>query len=169
MAIEILVLGDTHLLNFEDLPKSLMEWLHKADGVIHVGDYASLDVLNGFMTNKGINFNGVYGNADPKSIREKVPFKDIIEINGRRIGIIHPATGGLIKNPINRVLTEFKDQKLDIIIYGHTHESSTEIFNGILFINPGKGYLEENSFGPPPTFVVLTIDEEINVEIKKIK
>ena len=165
---KILILGDTHLQKFEDLPKTLINEIQKADWVIHTGDYTSIDVLNGFIKKKGENFQGVYGNADPLSIRENVPYKKIIQIQSKKIGIIHPAKGGLLKNPINRILLEFKDYKLDIIVYGHTHESYIENSNGILFINPGKGYIEENSFGSPATFAILTIEKHIQAEIKKL-
>ena len=104
----ILILGDTHLQNFEDLPKNLNDEIQKADWVIHTGDFTSIDVLNGFIKKKGENFHGVYGNTDPLSIREKIPYKKIIKIQGKGIGIVHPAKGGLLKNPINRILLEFK-------------------------------------------------------------
>ena len=165
---KILILGDTHLQNFEDLPQKLNDEIQKADWVIHTGDYTSIDVLNGFIKKKGENFHGVYGNTDPLSIRNKVPYKTIIQIQGKKIGIIHPAKGGLLKNPINRIFSEFRDQKVDILVYGHTHESNIENSDGILFINPGKGYLEENSFNSPATFALLTIDKQIQAEIKKL-
>ena len=55
--VKILILGDTHLQKFEDLPKNLNNEIQKADWVIHTGDYTSIEVLNGFIKKKSRIFN----------------------------------------------------------------------------------------------------------------
>ena len=165
MADKIVIIGDTHVSDFKDLPERMLQLILEADWVIHVGDYTSVDVLSGLIKTKGSRFKGVYGNADPLKIREKVLAKDII----KRIGITHPATGGTYENTKKKVVREFKDSKVDVIVYGHTHDALIEDFNGILLVNPGKGYLEKNYFGPPTSVAILTIEKRITGKIEIIQ
>jgi putative phosphoesterase len=169
MTVKIVILGDTHIRDFKDLPRDILKEIKDSDWVIHVGDYVSLDVLNGLRNLKGDNFKGVYGNADPKYIIDKVPSKEILEISGKIIGITHPATGGPIEIIKPKVLDLFKNEKVDIIVYGHTHDPEIIYKDKILLINPGKGYLEKEYFGPSTTIVILTLDQEIRYKIKQIK
>ncbi len=169
MADKIVIIGDTHVSNFKDLPERMLQLIRETDWVIHVGDYTSVDVLSGLIKTKGPRFKGVYGNADPLKIREKVLAKDIIEISKKRIGITHPATGGTYENTKKKVIREFKDCEIDALVYGHTHDALIEDFNGILLVNPGKGYLEKNYFGPPTSVAILTIEKRITGKIEIIQ
>jgi len=168
MTCEILVFGDTHAQTFKKIPKILIKAINKADWVIHVGDFTSEKVLNRIIELKRSHFYGVCGNSDPIMIWNKLPSKNVISINNIKIGITHPVAGGSSSLTEKRVLTEFKDVNLDVIIYGHTHESKIEKKANKVILNPGKGYIEENTFGPHPTYIILTLDDEINAEIRKI-
>ncbi|MFW9939851.1 MAG: metallophosphoesterase family protein [Candidatus Thorarchaeota archaeon] len=168
MTVKIVILGDTHIRDFKDLPREMLKEIEDSDWVIHVGDYVSLDVLNGLRDLKGDNFKGVYGNADPKYIIDNVPSREILEISGKLIGITHPATGGPIEIIKSKVLDIFKDRKVDIIVYGHTHEPEIIYEGKILLINPGKGYLEKEYFGTSTTIVILTLNQKIECKIKEI-
>ncbi len=169
MADRIVIIGDTHLSFFKNLPIRMLQLIREADWLIHVGDYTSMDVLSGFIKIKGPRFKGVYGNADPLKIREHISAKEIIEISKKRIGITHPASGGTYENTKRKVIAEFKNCDVDVIVYGHTHDSIIENFNGILLVNPGKGYLEENYFGPPTSVAILKIKKRITEKIEKIQ
>jgi putative phosphoesterase len=169
MTVKVVILGDTHIWNFEDLPRDTIKEIEDSDWVIHVGDYVSLDVLEGLRKLKGDHFKGVYGNADPTYIIDQVPSKEILEISGKIIGITHPATGGPIEIIKPKVLDLFKNETVDIIVYGHTHEPEIIYEDKILLINPGKGYLEKEYFGPSTTIVILTLNQEIRYEIKEIE
>lgn len=168
MTVKIAILGDTHIRNFKDLPTQMIEEIEDSDWVIHVGDYVSLDVLDGLRKLKGENFKGVYGNADPKYIMEQVPSTDVFKISDKKIGITHPARGGPSEIIEAQVLTEFNNVNVDIIIYGHTHEAKISQEGKTWLINPGKGYLETDYFGPPTTIAILMIDEKIRGDIKEI-
>ena len=169
MTVKIAILGDTHIRNLKELPRGMMKEIEESEWVIHVGDYISIGVLDGLIKLKGDRFKGVYGNADPKSIRNRVKSKEILEILGKKIGITHPASGGPSEIIETKVLTEFNNVNVDIIIYGHTHEAKISQEGNTWLINPGKGYLETNYFGPPTTIAILKIDEKIRGDIKEIK
>jgi putative phosphoesterase len=169
MMIKVSIIGDTHLKAFEELPNGILREITNSDWVIHVGDYTFVDVLNGLINLKGNKFIGVYGNADPQSIRDKVQSKEIIEISGKKIGITHPESGGSSGITESKVLTIFKNENVDVIIYGHTHTPQIIYKNNLLLINPGKGYLESIYYGSPTTMVILEIKDEIHGKIKEIK
>jgi predicted phosphodiesterase len=38
----------------------------------------------------------------------------------------------------NYLLTEFHDEKVGCIVYGHTHQAHLETYQGVLIINPGS-------------------------------
>jgi uncharacterized protein len=166
--ITIAVIGDTHATSFDKVPEEMREAIQEADRVIHVGDYGSKDVLDSLVRLKGSRFRGVYGNTDSQAIRDEVPAKDILEIEGKRIGITHPAAGGPSEGTERRVMALFKDDNVDVVVYGHTHDPRIAHLGGVWLVSPGKGYLEQSYFGSPTTFVVLTIGEDIRAEIRKI-
>ncbi|MFX1573192.1 MAG: metallophosphoesterase family protein [Promethearchaeota archaeon] len=168
MSVIIAIFGDTHIKHFEELPKDILKVIFNSDWVIHVGDYTSLEVLDGLIKAKGNKFIGVYGNADPQSIREKVPSRKILKINERKIAIAHPAFGGPEEFIETKVLAEFKDEEIDILIYGHTHDPKITYKGKILLINPGKGYLESNFYGSPTTIAILSISDTVQAKIKEI-
>jgi len=49
MADKIVIIGDTHVSDFKDLPERMLQLILEADWVIHVGDYTSVDVLSGLI------------------------------------------------------------------------------------------------------------------------
>ena len=76
----------------------------------------------------------------------------MLEIEGRKIGIIHG--WGSPYGIDERVGNEFSG--VDIIIYGHSHYAQNETKNGVFFFNPGQA---KNSFG------LLTVSAEVRGEI----
>ena len=169
MPAKIVILGDTHVKSINELPNEMMKEIKASDWVIHVGDYTFIEVLNGLIDLKGTNFKGVYGNADTKQIWEKFQPKEIFEIEGKRIGITHPASGGSHENIEANIIKEFRKDNVDIIIFGHTHDPIIHYKENIIIINPGKGYLEKHYYGAPTTIAILEIDGDIRASIKEIK
>ena len=80
MTVKITIIGDTHVKSINELPNEMIQEIKESDWVIHVGDYTFIDVLNGLIDLKGNYFKGVYGNADPKQIWDKVPLKEVKHI-----------------------------------------------------------------------------------------
>lgn len=168
MSIKILVLGDTHAYTFNELNQVLINKIKEADWVIHTGDYITLKVLKSFRDLKSQKFKGVYGNADPMDIRKSIQSKEVFTIHGKRIGITHPSEGGPEEVTEKVALSKFKEERLDILIYGHTHEAKIKKEKDILIVNPGKAYIEPNSFTPHATYCIIEIDDEISIKVKKI-
>ncbi|MHA1148682.1 MAG: metallophosphoesterase family protein [Promethearchaeota archaeon] len=168
MSTIIVVIGDTHVSSIEELPQTMVDAIKDADWVIHTGDYTRKKLIEDLILIKGKKFKGVYGNTDPLDVQEAVPEKQIIEIHGIKIGITHPASGGSSSTTKSKVLKEFRNEKVDIIIFGHTHEALIENSNGFLLLNPGQGYIERYSYRSITSFLIIEIDQEIKTYVKKI-
>ena len=167
MPTQVIIIGDTHLSVFENLSEKILQYVKEADWVIHVGDFTSKSIVKGFFKLKANYFEGVYGNSDPLVIRNLLPPKNVIELSGIRIGIIHPGYGGTETFLKKRILKEFRDYNVDVIAYGHTHEANIQWVGKILLVNPGRGYIDEFSY-TPATIALITIDKQIKAEIKEI-
>jgi hypothetical protein len=94
----------------------------------------------------------VRGNVDSIRLRGLLLEKELLEVDSKRIGVIH-GWGG--PEGIERRIRE-KFNKVDAIIYGHSHQAQNRKLNGVLFFNPGPG---RESFG------ILTIGKDIRGEI----
>lgn len=156
--MKIGVIADTHARRISELPSSLINALTRMDMVVHLGDFNSEDLVNDLK--EITNFRGVAGNHDSRI--PGLPEKDLVEVNEKRIGIIH---GHGCVFPFGfkwGLLTQF-DGNMDAILYGHTHSPRNTIEEGILFFNPGsvcgRFPAMHRSYG------VVTIGEEITGEL----
>jgi hypothetical protein len=150
--MRIAVLADTHVNRLEHLPKKIIDALSTVDLIIHAGDFTDLQLLKELKQLREVK--AVHGNMDSKELKTVLPVKEIVEIENKRIGITHGSGGpwGIEE----RVRKMFESDRIDIIVYGHSHRPQNKVIKDILFFNPGKA---TDSFG------ILTIDEETQGEI----
>ena len=157
----IAVISDTHARNLKGLPPELLKALAEADWVVHCGDYTSVAVVRELQT-LSKRFIGVYGNIDPREIRDELPAKAVFEVEGKRMGVIHPSWGGPPFGIERDIAREFDG--VDIILFGHTHDVCHKTIDNVIFFNPGPAYPD---FGTPASLGIVSIGrEEIEVEIK---
>ena len=156
----IVVISDTHVRSVDALPLELLKIVAEADVVVHCGDYTGIAVLRE-LERLSKRFIGVYGNIDPREIREALPEKVVFEAEGKKIGVIHPPWGGPPWGIEEDIAREFSG--VDIILFGHTHDLCHKTIDNVVFLNPGQAY---PSFGTPASVAILTIEEGIDVEIK---
>ena len=129
--MKICVISDTHSLN---LPQKLLEELSKVDLIIHAGDICDLGLLKLLQSMKPVK--AVYGNMCDAKLKAKLPLKEYFECEGVRIGIHHGHVG--IKDARGNAEDQFKGQKVDIIIFGHSHHALNQKIDGVLYFNPGS-------------------------------
>jgi putative phosphoesterase len=133
--MRIAVISDTHIDKHSDKIEEFAEKHFKdADMIIHAGDYTSARVVNTLKKLK--NFKGVWGNVDSDSVREILNEKEIIELEGYKIGIFHGH--GTEKDTMERAYSIFKEDKVDIIIFGHSHKPIIYTRHKVLMLNPGS-------------------------------
>jgi len=133
----ILAISDTHAKNLSALPKALLTEISDADIVVHCGDYTSITLLKE-LRDLAKRFVGVYGNMDNVDIRQEVSKKTVFDIDGVKIGVIHPHWGGAPSGIEEAIVKEFHN--VDLILFGHTHDAWTDTINGVTLLNPGQAY-----------------------------
>jgi hypothetical protein len=87
-------------------------------------------------------------------VRRGLPSKKIIEINKRKIGLMH-GQGGAAET-LQSVKTEFS-ARVDVALFGHTHKTFLSRENGTLFFNPGSLH---NGREGCNTYGILHLDSE---------
>jgi uncharacterized protein len=153
------VLADTHIHNLKEIPAALLESLKSVDLIIHLGDFVSLELVDYFKSLN--NFHGIAGNHDTHAVKAVLRRSDVIELNGKRLGLLHGYWLPLFCGHRSRAL--FKKEKVDAILYGHTHVIRNEIEDNILWFNPGSA----SAMWPAPwkTFGILNVGQSISGEI----
>ena len=149
----ILVVGDTHVRSWGEVHEGLRARVREADVAIHCGDWVSLEAVDGFRS-EARQAVVVHGNSDPPDLRRAIPYREVIEVDGVRIGVTHPAWGGP-EPEYHELLPDFPEAevgRLDILCYGHIHEPLNEDFNGLRLVNGGQGY---PSFLVPGTVALI--------------
>jgi putative phosphoesterase len=150
--MRVAVLADTHVNTIEDLPEKIINALSTVDLIIHAGDFTDVQLLRDLEELRKVK--AVQGNLDSRELKAMLPAKQIVEIMNKRIGITHGS--GSPWGIEERVRKVFEADRIDILVYGHSHQSQNKVIKDILFLNPGKA---TDSFG------ILTIDGGVKGEI----
>ena len=152
----ILVIGDTHVRRWEEVHPAVRAAVAEADIAIHCGDSVHLDVIEGFRA-AARRAVAVHGNSDPVEARQALSAIELLEVDGIRIGVTHPAWGAEEFEP-EAVLPDFAHVAggVDVICYGHLHVPTLDLRDGVLFLNGGQPY---PSFMVRATVAWLTIED----------
>lgn len=133
--MKIGIVSDTHMPSrAKQLPKALVNGLKGVDLILHAGDYMELSVVKALEEIAPVE--GVVGNNDGAQIRERFPMKQILTLNGYRVGLVHG--DGMRKTTEQRAFETFADDGVDVIIFGHSHVPFSQTHQGILLFNPGS-------------------------------
>ena len=165
MATEIAVVSDTHCHEWAEVHPEIIDAVASADIAVHCGDIVRADVVDGFRSSAKRAIV-VHGNSDPPELRNAIPAVEVIEVEGCRIGVTHPAWGGP-EFPLQDLLPDFEGMDpVDTILFGHIHETVDEVVEGVRYINPGQGY---ESFMVSGTYAILRVEGgHIEVEFRTV-
>ncbi|MHB8840594.1 MAG: metallophosphoesterase family protein [Candidatus Aquicultor sp.] len=160
--MKALVISDTHAKWQEDikaLQRILEPFLDEVDVIIHAGDSVSqlfVDYIKGLKPTYI-----VAGNMDSTDVANRLPKSLVFELGGYRIGVTH---GGGTKTGLKgRVFDVFKDERVDMIIFGHSHEAYLGKLDGIIMLNPGSP--TDTRFADRNTVALVTADGGLTAEI----
>jgi uncharacterized protein len=123
--------------------------------ILHAGDLVNLSVLSMLE-----NFGKVYavsGNMDPAPVCEKLPQQRVVELGKFRIGLIHG--WGSPHGLSEKVREKFAGEKLDCIVFGHSHQAYDQVEDGVLMFNPGSP--TDRRFAPKRTIGILHLEDKI--------
>ena len=157
--MKIVVVSDTHIpKRAKKLPSALLKDLVDADLILHAGDWQTVEVYEELSQYGKVE--GVYGNVDGVDIKGIFPEKNIIEAGKFHIGLVHGHGKG--QTTEKRALSAFKDDHVDMIIFGHSHIPLKKWAGEILLFNPGsatdKRRQKQFSYG------IITVGETLYAE-----
>ncbi len=147
------IISDTHVRTIDEIPDAIRKALADVDIIIHAGDFTQKTVLDDLRSIGQVK--AVRGNMDSIELKGTLPERDVLEASGKKIGLIHGSGGP--SGIAERMKNQFSG--VDIIIFGHSHETCNRYIQGVLLINPGQA---KNSFG------LLTIDDGIRADILRV-
>lgn len=158
------VLSDTHIPEkAQELPEELMKQLAELDFIIHAGDFENIDALKDLRRINRVV--AVSGNMDKSKVRSELSNREVLNVDHYKIGIMH-GWGDTHTLP-KRLYEEFKEDEVDCVIFGHSHQVYNETINGVLMFNPGSPtdtiYAHFKSFG-----ILETSPEGIKGEIVRL-
>lgn len=125
------IISDTHCF-FDD---KIMDFLDPVDQVWHAGDFGNLQTWDRVASFKPLK--GVYGNCDGTEIRQRVPYTQLFDCEGKRILMMH--IGGYPGRYDYKAFQLIEAHRPDIFVCGHSH--ILKVMNDkrydMLTINPG--------------------------------
>jgi hypothetical protein len=144
--MKILVLSDTHIpVAAQDLPEEIYKAIEGVDMIFHAGDFIDMSVLEKLKSLK--ETRAVCGNMDSKELSAALNTKEVITIGKFKIGLIHGYGAPIEIMPTVR--REF--DKIDALVFGHSHVAMNMKKDGVLYFNPGsstdKIFASKNSYG----------------------
>ncbi len=162
--MKIGVIADTHIpVNADTIPKKVLEAFKGVDIIIHAGDLVDLSVID-TLKNACKEVIAVAGNMDSQKIKTKLPEKKIIKIGNYKIGVMH---GYGHPNSLIELTTKiFKNDNVNIIIFGHSHTALNEKKGDILYFNPGSP--TDTIFAAYNSYGILEINDKIEGKIIKL-
>jgi putative phosphoesterase len=158
------VISDTHVADKAwQLPDKIAQDFKGVDMIIHAGDLVDLSVLEKLKL-LCPDVRAVCGNMDPAEISKVLAEKEIIQAGKFKIGLMH---GRGAPSGLPDLLTEtFRADKVDLIIFGHSHNPFNEQRSGVILFNPGsatdKVYAAYNSYG------IIEVNDKIETRIVKL-
>jgi putative phosphoesterase len=130
----VAVIADTHLpRGTRQLPEECVERCSAAALILHLGDVVAASVLDELRA-LGPPVEAVYGNMDEPALRESLPQRHVVEVDGARIAMVH--IPGARAGREARLAGWFPG--CGAVVYGHTHVSQVKRHEGVWILNPGS-------------------------------
>ena len=107
-----------------------------------------------------VPFYAVAGNMDVGD-SAGLPVKRIVELNGRRLGITHTYGPGDLS--LQKALEAFRNEAVEVIVFGHSHRAMVERVGRILVMNPGSAL--HPRAGRPQTVGLLELSDRVTGRI----
>lgn len=153
--LRILIVSDSHGRN--DYVKSAIKQAGAIDAFIHLGDVEDdVEELRSFACCPSyiVMGNNDYGLGLPEHLNITIGDKKIFLTHGHRYGVNYDLKRLGLLGTLN---------KMDIVMYGHTHYPYLDIGEDITMLNPGSLTYPRQE-GRARTFLTMEIDEHGNAE-----
>lgn len=151
--MKIGVISDTHGY----IHPKVFSIFNGVDLILHAGDIGNEDVIISLETLAPVK--AIHGNVDTFPLITRYPMLLTLDIQGVTICMIHQFFG-LNSSKIQEAARKFDKKKIDVLIYGHTHQAKLNRAEEVFLFNPGSAgkrrFLFKLSVG------LLTISENQN-------
>jgi uncharacterized protein len=141
------IISDTHGL----LRREAVIALAGAAHILHAGDVGRPEILAALATIAPVT--AVRGNVDVGDWADRLPHSAATTIAGYRIYMLHD---------LNDVGIEPAQQKIAVVVTGHTHKPLIERRDGVVYINPGSAGARR--FSLPVSVALLRLAENAPIE-----
>lgn len=130
------VVSDTHIPGrARALPAALLQGLAGVELILHAGDILEESVLEALRAVAPVQ--AVAGNNDCPDLVRRYGWRRVVEVGGRRIGLVHGHIGSADDTP-HRALEAFAGEWIDAVVFGHSHIPLCREVGGVLLFNPGS-------------------------------
>ncbi len=158
------VISDTHIPEkAANIPQKILDEFKRVDMVLCAGDLVDLSVLEK-LKKVCPDVRAVWGNMDYAEVKKSLPEKQIFSIGKYKIGLTHGC--GAPATLIDFLTNVFKNEAVDLIVFGHSHAPVNEKKGKILFFNPGSP--TDKIFAPYNSFGIIEIGDLIEARIIRI-
>lgn len=147
------VISDTHGLLRPEAVAAFGD--ARVEHILHAGDIGEVTVLETLRTVAPIT--AIRGNIDLSSPCSSLPDTELVELGGRLLYLVH-SIHDLDINPVVAGIS--------VVISGHSHRSSIELREGVLYLNPGSAGPKRLSL--PVTIGFLTVEDEIEPRVLEL-
>ena len=149
MATLVGVISDTHGL----LRPEAIDALAGSDLIVHAGDVGDPAILDRLRVIAPVV--AVRGNVDTAPWASSLPMSDVAEAAGRHLYVLH-IVDTLDVDPLAAGFAA--------VIFGHSHQPSSQVRNGVLWLNPGSA--GPRRFSLPVTLARLRVSQSsVDAEI----
>jgi len=130
----LLAFSDTH--GDISSAEKIVKLYPQAAKILHLGDFVSDSIiLKKLFPDKDVL--AVNGNCDGFVHRETIPDERILDIEGKKILMVHGHRFG-VKSELERLAKYAKQKEADLVLFGHTHIPVDVEKLGIHLLNPGS-------------------------------
>jgi len=155
------VISDTHIPAIvKALPPEIFDIFKDVELILHAGDIVELSVLDELSAIAPVE--AVAGNMDGGEVHLKLPSKKVIPIGKFTIGLIH----GKYKIDVQREMIRKEFDKVDLIVYGHSHAPFWGRVADTLYLNPGSP--TDKRWAPYNSVALLEVGDALKAEIVRI-
>ena len=148
------VISDTH----GHLPAMVHKVFAGVDHILHAGDVGPMEVV--WELERLAPVSAVRGNTDHGI---DLPETRIDEFAGKKFLLHHIVS---FPCPMGAIASCIAEEKLDVVVFGHTHMPCNKSRDGILWLNPGSATQPRG--GHPASVALVDLHDDLKAHIKPL-
>jgi putative phosphoesterase len=150
------LISDTHIpVRARCIPKMVFKIFENVDFIVHAGDLVELAVIDELEQLAPVL--AVHGNMDGPEVSGALPKLNSLKISDWKIGVMHDPSTLFGMGKMREIA---KRNGFNVLVFGHTHNSSIKWEGKTLYINPGSPTNPLPSFIAKPSVALLKVAKE---------